>query len=127
MTTAQARFEIEMVPGEAALPATARFDFTKTWSGAMTGRSTGVMISAGDPASGNAGYVALEVFTGMLDQREGSVVLQQFGTMTGGDAELRYQIVPGSGGGELAGIQGTIELSVTETGDHQVRIDYDFN
>lgn len=87
------------------------------------GSSRGVMLSGGDPASGNAGYVALEVFTGSLDGRAGGFTLQQFGTMAGGSAELRYEIAPGSGTGELVGITGVIELDEID-GVHQVVLSY---
>ena len=99
-------------------------DFTKTWSGGIEGTSRGAMLSAGDPGSGDAGYVALEVLDASIDGRRGTLVLQQSGTMTGGDAELTYRIVPGSGTGELAGITGTVDLEVTE-GRHEVTLTYE--
>lgn len=125
MSTVEATFVIEMSSADGLLPGTGRFDFTKQWSGGLAGRSTGVMLSAGDPASGRAGYVALEVFTGSLDDREGSFALQQFGTMDAGEPDLRYEIVPGSGGGELAGITGTVDLDVAADGTHNVQLDYE--
>lgn len=120
---AHATFEIEMRPGEPLLDGTARFDFTKTWSGDLAGTSAGFMASAGDPARGNAGYVALEVVTGTLDGREGSFTLQQFGRMTGGEPALTYAIAPGSGTRELAGIDGEVDLDVVD-GVHRAVLRY---
>lgn len=119
---ARAEFEIELTPGEALLPGTGRFDFTKTWRGDLAGTSQGVLLSAGDPASGRAGYVALETFEGELFGDRGAFVLQQHGILDGG-AVLTYGIVPGSGTGQLAGISGTVDLSVDDEG-HRVRLSY---
>ncbi len=124
MSTLEATFLIEMSSAEGLLPGTGRFDFTKRWDGGLVGRSSGVMLSAGDPASGRAGYVALEVFTGQLGERDGSFALQQFGTMDAGDPVLYYEIVPGSGGGELAGIAGKGTLDVDDAGTHRFTLDY---
>lgn len=115
-----ATFEMTMTPAEGVLPDTGRFDFTKTWSGDLAGTSAGVMLSAGDPGTGNAGYVALERFEGTIDGVAGTVVFQQFGTMLGGSSELRYEIVAGSATGDLAGLTGRIDLTIAEDGTHTV-------
>ncbi|GAB3946705.1 DUF3224 domain-containing protein [Kribbella albertanoniae] len=117
-----AAFTIELQPAEAVLEGTGRFDFSKVWTGGMTGTSTGLMLSAGDPASGTAGYVALELFRGSVDGLEGSVVLQQFGTMSE-EAVLYYEFAPGSGTGQLAGLVGAVEID-TSGGGHDVRVRY---
>ncbi|MFI5710090.1 DUF3224 domain-containing protein [Kribbella sp. NPDC051620] len=117
-----AAFSIDLQPGESLLEATARFDFSKVWTGGMDGSSTGFMLSAGDPAAGKAGYVALELFQGTLDGRAGAVVLQQYGTMDG-ETTLYYEFAPGSGTGQLAGISGTLEID-TSGGGHDVRVHY---
>lgn len=120
----QGSFEIDMTPGEPLLGGTARMDFTKTWSGGLSGTSRGVMLSAGDPQAGDAGYVALEVVDGELDGRGGSFALQQLGTMAQGEPVLIYGIVPGSGSGDLAGITGVVNLTVVD-GEHKVTVLYD--
>ena len=100
--------------GEAAAKA-----LTKTWTGDLIGTSAGTMLSAGDQSAGTAGYVALEVFTGRVNNLEGSFALQQFGTMDADGMVLHYEIVPGSGTEQLAGIRGTVDLDVVE-GVHKV-------
>lgn len=117
MTTAT--FQITLTPAEPELEGTGRFDFTKTWSGDMAGTSAGVMLSAGDPASGDAGYVALERFEGTIDGAEGTLVFQQFG-MSGATDDFRYEIVPGSGTGALAGLGGRVVITIAEDGTHTV-------
>ncbi len=118
-----ASFTIEMMPGDPALDSTSRFDFTKIWSGGLVGTSRGVMLSAGDPQNGNAGYVAIEVFNGHVDGRQGALALQQFGTMHNGEYALRYEVVPGSATNELVGIAGEIDLTI-EDGEHSVVFRY---
>ena len=72
------------------------------------------MLTAGEPAGGNASYIATEAFEGTLDGRSGTLVLQQLGTMAGGEPELSYVIAPGSGTGELAGTTGTLTIGTID-------------
>jgi hypothetical protein len=123
MTTAAATFEIQMTPAETELDGVGRFDLSKQWQGDLSGNSSGIMLSAGDPQAGAAGYVAIEVFVGVLNGREGSFALQQFGTMLGGEQGITYEVVPGSGTGALVGLTGTVRLTVDDT--HHVELDYD--
>lgn len=81
------------------------------------------MLSAGDPTAGAAGYVALEFVTGQVDEAVGSFALQQFGQMIDGTQKLLYEIVPGSGTGELKGISGTLEIEVV-AGLHRYDLEY---
>ena len=124
MGTASGTFEIDLRPDGAELDgAAARFAFTKTFAGDLAGTSTGLMLSAGDPGAGSAGYVALEAVTGTLGGRSGGFVLHQAGRMAAGTQELDYRVVPGSGTGELAGIDGTLHLTVTD-GVHRYVLDW---
>lgn len=119
--TASGRFEVQLAPADGLLPGTGRFDFTKTWSGGIAGTSTGVMLSAGDPAAGTAGYVALETFEGTIDGRRGTLAFQQLGSMVRGDPELRYEVVPGSGTGQLQALTGEVQLRIV-AGVHEVTL-----
>ena len=73
-----------------------RFEMTKTWRGDLQGTGGGVMLSAGDPHVGAAGYVAIETVDGRLDGVQGSFALLQFGSMANGSQTLQYQVAPGS-------------------------------
>ena len=81
------------------------------------------MLSAGDPTIGSAGYVAVEVVIGTLHGREGSFAFQQYGVMRPGGQELTYAVVPGSGAGQLTGIEGTLGLTIDERG-HSYELTY---
>jgi hypothetical protein len=124
--TASGTFEVSLAPGLAELDgAVGRFELTKRFHGDFDGTGTGVMLSAGDPQAGTAGYVAIETVNGRLGDREGGFALQQFGTMRGGQQTLHYEVVPGSGDGELTGISGTLHLTIDEDGTHHYELEYD--
>lgn len=124
---ARGTFEIDLrPPADPELSGrVGRFEFDKTFIGGVEGTSSGLMLSAGDPTAGAAGYVALEFVTGgQVDEAVGSFALQQFGQMIDGTQKLLYEIVPGgSGTGELKGIAGTLELEVVD-GLHRYDLEY---
>jgi hypothetical protein len=53
-----------------------------------------------------ASFVGLHQFTGSLEGRSGSFVLQSSGTYADSTARATWFVVPGSGTGELAGLSG---------------------
>jgi hypothetical protein len=81
------------------------------------------MLAAGNPASGTAGYVAIEHVTGALNGRKGSFALQHFGTMEKGKFDLKVLVVPGSGTGDLAGISGSMQIIIA-AGKHSYVFEY---
>ena len=82
------------------------------------------MFSGGDPKSGAAGYVAIEVVTGVLQGKTGSFALQQMATMSAAGMEMKVVVVPGSGTGELKGISGTFVITIAE-GKHSYDLEYE--
>ena len=126
--TARGIFDISLAPGPTELDgAVSRFEFTKTFKGDLEGTSTGVMLSAGDPKRGAAGYVAVESVRGKLSDRGGSFALQQFGTLLGGSQTLHYEVVPGSGERGLSGITGRLRLTIDDDGTHHYELEYDLS
>jgi len=81
------------------------------------------MLAAGEPSSGNAGYVAIEQVTGTLNGHTGSFALQHIGTMEGGSYKLSVVVVPGTGTGQLTGIAGTLTI-IINAGKHSYTFDY---
>ncbi|WEF33955.1 DUF3224 domain-containing protein [Pseudoduganella chitinolytica] len=125
-TSVTGTFEIAYTPAgswSGADDPASRMTFTKTYAGPLAGTSSGEMLTAGRPGDGSAGYVALERFTGTLAGRHGSCVLQHSGTMLAGRDSLLVVVTPGSGSGDLAGIAGTLALTM-EDGVHRYRFDY---
>ena len=100
-----------------------RFALDKLFHGDLEGTSKGEMLGAGNPATGTAGYVAVEQVTGALNGRNGSFALQHFGTMEENRFDLTVKVVPGSGTDELIGISGTMTIAVAN-GKHSWKFDY---
>jgi len=123
---ARGTFDVHLVPGPAELGgAVGRFELTKTFHGGLQATGAGIMLSSGNPQTGNAGYVAIETVNGQLDGRQGRFALQQLGMMHGGAQTLHYEVVPGSGHGELEGIVGTLHLTIDDDGVHHYELQYD--
>lgn len=125
--TAKGTFKITMQSppaGEGAgRIAVGRVLIDKQYSGAFTGVGQGEMLSAGNPAAGSAGYVAIEHVTGTLGKLSGSFALQHAGIMHEGDSQLAISIVPGSGTGQLHGISGKLKIDIVER-QHFYELEY---
>ncbi len=127
MAVANGSFEVSMEPEREADEvdgvSLGRFSLKKIFTGDLIGGSSGEMLTATTAIEGSAGYVAVERFSGSLNGRSGSFVLQHSGTMQAGDQALSISIVPDSGTGELAGIEGTFHLRIEE-GKHYYELSY---
>jgi hypothetical protein len=124
---AQGTFEVKTapLPADEATAATSigRYSLDKVYRGDLEAASAGEMLGAGNPATGTAGYVAIEQLTGTLDGKRGSFALQHFGAMDQGNFELNVRVVPGSGTGELVGIAGALTI-IIERGEHAYTFEY---
>ena len=121
---ARGTFAVTLTPEESGLAQIGRFALEKVYAGDAVGAGTGIMLSAGDPATGEAGYVALEVASVRLHGRTGTFAMQQLGTMSGGEQHLTYVVTPGSGTGDLAGISGRLDLEIRD-GQHHYDLVYE--
>jgi hypothetical protein len=102
----------------------ARMRLEKRFAGPLTGTSQGQMIAARTAVEGSAGYVAIERFTGTLDGKSGTFVLQHSGVMTRGARSLTVTVVPDSGTGELQGLAGRMDIQIVE-GQHRYELDFE--
>jgi hypothetical protein len=101
-----------------------RMSLDKVFYGDLAGQSKGEMLSFMTEVKGSAGYVAMERFTGTLDGRAGSFVLQHNGTMTRGEPQLTVTVVPDSGIDQLTGLTGSLAIRV-ESKQHFYDFDYE--
>ena len=128
MPTARGPMDVNMQPEPPFLEDSGlklnRNAVSKTFYGDMAGTSEAQMLAAFTATPGSAGYVAIEHFTGSVNGKQGSFVMQHSGTMNRGDAQLAVSIVPDSGSGELTGISGTLDIENDE-GQHSYVLDYD--
>ena len=113
------------LPPDAATTGTSigRFGLDKHFHGDLEGPSKGEMLASGNPATGAAGYVAIEQITGNLQGHTGSFALQHLGTMEQGKFHLTVTVVPGSGTGDLTGIAGSMTIIIA-AGKHSYTFDY---
>lgn len=125
MNHATGTFEVKVAPtNHAPDPSLGSFSLDKVYHGDLEGAGKGEMLSAGDPAKGNAGYVAIERVNGTLAGKQGSFAIMQLGTMVSGSApQMQALIVPGTGTDQLAGIQGSVKILI-EGKQHSYLIDY---
>ena len=98
----------------------------KTFGGGLNGSSKGEMLSALTTIKPSAGYVAIEKFSGQLEGKKGSFILQHFGIMHDGNNQLILEIVPNSGPEEFKGIIGKMEIAKVD-GAHRYILNYEID
>jgi Protein of unknown function (DUF3224) len=124
MSRATGTFTVEIRPlSPAPVEGIGRLSINKTIHGELEAATVGEMFTGGDPKQGAAGYVAMEFVTGTLNGKQGSFALQHFATMDGRGPSMQVIAVPGSGTGELTGIEGTFTIRV-EKGQHFYDFEY---
>jgi len=124
-THAAGTFEVKLTPQDDKSDdkSIGRMTAEKQWRGDLVGTSAGQMLTGGDVKTGSAGYVAMEKFTGTLQGRQGTFILQHSGTMTAGKGDLIITIVPNSGTDALNGISGKLAIKI-ENGKHFYDLEY---
>ena len=114
-THAHGTFEVKLTPQGAdgdADSTLGRLTIDKQYRGDLEATSRGQMLTAMTPVEGSAGYVAIELVSGTLQDRTGTFVLQHSGTMTQGRQQLTITVVPDSGTGELVGLAGQMGITI---------------
>ena len=91
-----------------------RMSIDKELHGDLEATSKGEMLTAMGTVQGSAGYVAIERVTGKLRGRDGSFVLQHSSTMTRGKPAQSISVVPDSGTGDLAGLEGSMTIVIAD-------------
>jgi hypothetical protein len=121
--TATGTFQVTLSPQPTDAAPLGRMAIDKRFSGELSGTSKGEMLAARSAVEGSAGYVAMELVTGVLDGRTGSFVLQHSGTMNRGAQHLDLTVVPDSGTGGLEGLAGSMQI-IIEDGRHSYIFEY---
>ncbi len=98
-----------------------RNHITKTFHGDLVGTSTTEILTVVTP-DGPAAYVGVEHVEGSLHGRKGTFALQHSAASHNGEQWLKWQIVPTSGTGELAGLTG--EGTIRAEDGHHYLLDY---
>ena len=109
---ASGTFDVTVAPQAGAEGPIGVLALAKTYQGDLSAKADGRMLGGGAPDGGTASYVALEQVTGTLRGRKGSFMLQHSGWMHAGKQVMTVAIAPGSGTGGLAGIGGTMTITI---------------
>ena len=121
---ARGTFTVNVVPlTPAPAEGLSRFSINKEMRGDLEATTQGEMFSGGDPKKGAAGYVAIEVVTGVLQGKRGSFALGHQAAMDASGLRMTVFVVPGSGTGELSGIGGTLTITIAD-GVHSYDLEY---
>jgi hypothetical protein len=117
-------FDVKVTPLAPADAVTdGRYSVDKQYHGALNGTGKGEMLTAGS-ANKSGAYVAIEKINGTLNGRAGTFSLVHVGIMDQGKPNLSISVVPGSGTGELAGIDGAMKVNIATDGKHSYEFDY---
>jgi hypothetical protein len=124
---ARGTFEVKMQPltfeGVDAQTRLGRVMIDKQIAGDLVATTQGQMLSAMTEVKGSATYVAIEHVAGTLHGKRGTFVLHHSGVMNRGAPSHSVLVVPDSGTGELAGIEGTFKIDI-EDGKHLYEFAY---
>lgn len=125
---ARGSFDVRTAPQspdnpQAQASGVARLSLDKTFHGTLQAASQGEMLATGG-GEGDGAYVAMEKVTGTLDGRAGSFALVHRALMRDSTpVEWTVTVVPGSGTGDLTGLEGTMSIRI-EGGQHLYDFEY---
>jgi hypothetical protein len=122
--TARGTFDVKMTPQEDKLnDGINRMALEKLYHGDIDGSSKGQMLAVGSAKTSGV-YVAIETFTGTLQGKTGGFSLHHTGIMTKSGPNLSISVVPDSGTGQLAGINGKMNIIIAPDGKHSYEFEY---
>jgi hypothetical protein len=104
-------------------PKTSKASIKYSYDGDIAGESAAelLMVYVGEEAE----YVGLERVTATIDGRKGSFVISAVGGFKGGVASSSWNVVAGSGTGELEGLTGTGTFEAPSGHKATVTFDYE--
>jgi hypothetical protein len=127
--SAHGTFEVKVAPQSPDNPparaaAMARLSLDKRYSGPLDAVGRGEMLADGGGARKDGAYVAMERVSGTLHGHAGNFALVHRALMRNGAPEdWSVVVVPGSGTDALAGLEGSLRITV-ENGQHFYDMEY---
>ncbi|MFD7839189.1 DUF3224 domain-containing protein [Streptomyces sp. NPDC059761] len=88
-------------------PRLARSTVVNAFTGGIEAGATNAAYTIAYTGEGTGSYTGLELLSGSVDGRKGAFVLEQRGTFDASGTSCTFEVVPGSGSGELAGLSGS--------------------
>ena len=100
-----------------------RVHIARTFTGELEGEGTAEILIA--KSEGGGAYTGQDLIRGTLGGKTGTFVIQHSGIMGPAGISNTGTIVPGSGTGELQGIQGEGTLLADDEGNHTLTLTYE--
>ena len=104
-------------------PKLTRAHVKRSFHGDLSG--TGNLMYVMAHLDAGASFTGFEKVAGSLGGRTGSFVLRHTGSYDGGTASAEYEVVPGSGTDDLAGLSGAGAFSAGHAEEHDMTLDYE--
>ena len=123
MNEVSGEFDVKTTPVDTGDDKMGMMMADKRYHGDLDGVGKGRMLTGMTDVKGSAAYVAIERVSGKLKGRQGTFLLYHTGVMNKGTPSLDIRVVPDSGTGALAGIEGTMHIKIAG-GKHHYRFEY---
>ena len=120
MKEVSGQFEVKITPTETDDSKLGLMQLDKTYRGPLEATGIGRMLTGMTDIQGSAGYVAIEKISGSLEGDKGSFLIQHSGIQQGEPKSLSIQVIPDSGTSDLTGIEGTMDINITDSGHKYV-------
>ncbi|MFD7260379.1 DUF3224 domain-containing protein [Streptomyces sp. NPDC059874] len=88
-------------------PRLARAAVTNSFSGAIEAPGTSCSYTITYTGETAGAYAGMELLSGSVEGRKGTFVLEERGEFDASGTRCRFEVVPGSGTGELTGLSGS--------------------
>ncbi len=123
MNEVSGEFDVKIVPVDTGDDKMGMMMLDKQYHGDLNAVGKGRMLTAMGEVKGSAVYVAVERVKGKLKGAEGSFLIHHTGVMSKERQSMVIRVVPDSGTGDLAGIDGQMHLKIAD-GKHFYRFEY---
>jgi hypothetical protein len=123
MNEVTGEFDVKIVPVDTGDDKMGMMALDKQYHGDLNATGQGRMLTGMTDVKGSAAYVAIERVKGQLKGVEGTFLIHHTGVMTQGSQSLVIRVVPDSGTGDLAGIEGEMHIKIAD-GKHFYRFEY---
>jgi hypothetical protein len=123
MNEVTGEFDVKVVPIDTGDDKMGMMTLDKQYHGELDATGQGRMLTGMTDVKGSAAYVAIERVKGRLKGAEGSFLMHHTGLMSKGSQSLDIRVVPDSGTGDLAGIEGEMHIKIAD-GKHFYRFEY---
>lgn len=116
-------FDVKVSPVDTGDAKLGMMTLDKRYRGDLDATGAGRMLTGMTDVKGSAAYVAIERVSGKLKGAAGTFLLYHTGAMSKGTQSMSIRVVPDSGTGELAGIDGQLHIKIAD-GKHFYRFEY---